>query len=89
VKPVVKFDTPTARPVTPQPDPRSTPIPSTSAPGSNVEILRSVLPALVEDPSSLEELISFICNAHDIDASVASTLMKAARIRSSSRPLER
>ena len=60
-------------------------------PDSNlsVELLKSLVPALVEDPTSFEEAISSICAAHDVDESVVSALKQAARRGSSSLPLQR
>ncbi|KAF9786233.1 hypothetical protein BJ322DRAFT_1108087 [Thelephora terrestris] len=88
-KPAVRFDTPpTGSHATPLPDfePRSIPPTLTSTSASTVELLKNLVPALVEDPSSFEESISSICAAHNIDRTVISTLMQAAKRRSSSRP---
>ncbi|KAF9786229.1 hypothetical protein BJ322DRAFT_1108084 [Thelephora terrestris] len=88
-KPAVRFDTPpTGSHATPLPDfePRSIPPTLTSTSASTVELLKNLVPALVEDPSSFEESISSICAAHNVDRTVISTLMQAAKRRSSSRP---
>ena len=79
------------------PDPESTSIrlasTSTPAPTPNptltVEVLKSLVPALVEDPTSFEESISSIFAAHNIDESTLSSVIQAARRRSSSRPPDR
>ncbi|KAF9653291.1 hypothetical protein BDM02DRAFT_3182831 [Thelephora ganbajun] len=92
-KPVVRFNTPSSRHASLLPNfesasahPTST---STSDPNPTVELLKSLVPALVEDPSSFEESISSICAAHDIDESAIFAVMQATRRRSSIRPLER
>ena len=77
------------------PEPTLTRPASTSTPKSapnptlTVELLKSLVPALVEDPESFGESISAIFAAHNIDESVLSTVTQAAGRRTSSRPPER
>lgn len=88
-RPVVRFDTPT--PPSPNPEFVSThPITTSSSnPNLTVELLKALVPALIEDPTSFEESISSICAAHNVDRSAISTIMQATRRRPSGNPLGR
>ncbi|KAF9643068.1 hypothetical protein BDM02DRAFT_3192257 [Thelephora ganbajun] len=90
-KPAVRFSTPPPRRASPPLDSEfaSTNPASTSDPNPIAELLKSLIPALVEDPTSFEESIPSICVAHDIDRSVISSVMQETKRRSSIRPLER
>ncbi|KAF9646695.1 hypothetical protein BDM02DRAFT_3188596 [Thelephora ganbajun] len=92
-KPAVRSNTPplcrgsiSLDPESPSTRPTST---STSDPNLNMELLKNLVPALIEDPTSFEELISSICAAHGIDESVISAVTQATkRSMSLGRPLE-
>ncbi|KAF9642595.1 hypothetical protein BDM02DRAFT_3132981 [Thelephora ganbajun] len=90
-KPVVRFSTPPLRcasiPLDPETPPTRPASASTSDPNPTVELLKSLVPALVKDPASFEESISSICAAHNIDKSVISAVTQATR-RSSVSPIK-
>ncbi|KAF9647380.1 hypothetical protein BDM02DRAFT_3188044 [Thelephora ganbajun] len=92
-KPVVRFNTPSSRHASLLPDFESASARPTSSlssdPNPTMELLKSLVPALIEDPSSFKESISSICAAHNIDKSAISTVMQATRRRSLIRPLKR
>ncbi|KAF9646725.1 hypothetical protein BDM02DRAFT_3254809 [Thelephora ganbajun] len=82
-KPAVRFSTPPSHcasiPLDPETPPTRPALASTSDPNPTVELLKSLVPALVKDPASFEESISSICAAHDIDKSVISAMTQATR----------
>lgn len=81
-KPAVRFSSPPWRGASLEPEPTSVHPSSSSNPTPTVEVLKTLVPALIPDPSSFEESISSICAAHDIDKSIASAVTQAARRRS-------
>lgn len=87
VKPAVRFTTPPSHHSSPSPRCDSTT--STHGRNSTAELLKNLIPALVEDPAGFEASISSICAAHDIDRSVISAVTQAAKRKSSLNPLER
>ena len=87
VKPAVRFTTPSSHHPSPSPEYDSTT--ATHGRNSTAELLKNLIPALVEDPAGFEASISSICAAHDIDRSVISAVTQAAKRKSSLNPLER